>query len=390
MNMEKEAQRRSALKWLGRKLNPMEYVRYYGSEAYRRVSDTITDIDTDMRERAKEAKPDLRADLHEARMAMKNREYPKVLYYSWKLIDALDGIFNRLPELEQLRADIISEHYQSDVGGLTSTQLSEMQHEIGGTPENLSPGSVTMPSTAEFQGLLRAVGAPDPSITKEALISEAGPVQWLKENIPTYKQMEGSLLDRIFRNKMGKQKEAARAALRMAEKVFNAMGGVFDKLDSSRNDFSAYLDAAQNYKNSLTTHKQRLSSLYRENFSQTIEQMLQGQEEQPTEAPAEPAQEPQAQPEQQPEQAEQPQEPAPQEQQEIPDLETQPQPQEEPMQEAAAYVVDLVKRAKKAAHNGNKGIASALLVKASEICDDNDAVEQSITLLRAAEEVLKG
>ncbi len=388
MNMEKEAQRRSALKWLGRKLNPMEYVRYYGSEAYRRVSDTIADIDSDMRERAKAAKSDMRADLHEARMAMKNREYPKVMYYSWKLIDALDGLFNRLGELEQLRADIISEHYQSDVGGLTSTQLSEMQQEIGGIPENLAPGSVTMPSTAEFRGLLHAVGAPDPNITKEALFSEAGPIQWLRENIPTYKQMEGSLLDRIFRNKMGKQKEAARAALRMAEKSFNAMGGVFDKLDSSRGDFSAYFEAAQNYKNSLQTHKQHLSSLYRENFSQTVNQMLEGQEEAGApETPPPPteqaAQEPPAQPEQ-------PEQPEAQEQPEIPDLETQPAPQEEPMQEAAAYVVDLVKRAKKAAHNGDKGIASALLVKASEICDDNDATEQSIVLLRAAEEVLKG
>lgn len=283
--LDKQAQARNVFKQLWRQ-NPMEYLRYYGYDSYQRTYDEITRVDTQMRQDAKGMKAQLRESLHQARMAMKNREYPKVMYYAWQVVEGLKKIFDPVEDLEKLRKDMLAEYY--DQQGLSTEELSDMHEALRKqetVPDQTEQGQTV--TSADLRRLLYTTAAPDPELVTQAhLISEAGPLEWLKENIPTYRQMEGAMLDKIFRNRMGKQKEAARKALRMAERSFNTMKDVFRQLDTHRTDFSAYLDTAKRFQSRIDTLKQELSGMYQEHFSQTINEMIQSPEAGETAPPA--------------------------------------------------------------------------------------------------------
>lgn len=388
--MEKEAQRKSILKGLGRALNPMEHVRYYGSSAYREIYDAVTSVDNQMREAVTSQKQDIKNYLHEARMSLKNRDYAKVMYYAWKVIGILDGIFGNVGSLSKTRDRVITEHYKS---GLSQEELADMNKQLGGSQTPLKNTPVQMPTNAEFEALLYATGAPE-----AGLVSFAGPAQWFQENIPTFRQMESSLLERLFKNQMGKQRESAVAALRLAEKSYESVKDMFRKLDSARTDPNKYIKIAEKYQKFFSDQNAQLRVMYAANFRDTVNRLMSEKAAPSTTDNTESAPKPATT---QPAAPSAPSSPPPAN---IGNPVSQPSTQvseQEPLgtddsdwwkeqRAAAAIVVHLIKRAEQAAAAGDKGIASALLVKASEICDDNGATVQSISLMEAAEIVLKG
>ena len=72
-NFEKEAQKRSLIKGLGRALDPMGQLMYHGFGDYRKIYDAISSVDKKMRERALKSNPTMNKGVHEARMAFKRR-----------------------------------------------------------------------------------------------------------------------------------------------------------------------------------------------------------------------------------------------------------------------------------------------------------------------------
>jgi hypothetical protein len=395
--MEKEAQRRSVTKSIGRAINPAEWFRNMSGE-YREVSQLIDEIDKDMRDKALQNDPGMREAIHEARMAMKNREFPKTFYYAWQLIKAVEGIFTKdIHKLERLSKRIINEFYAES---LTPSQLRELHRNFGqGSKE------IKVPKNSNLEVLLYAAAAPE-------LISEgANPVQWLQENIPSYRQLKGDLLDRIFRNRMGKQKEAARLALSVAEKAYKSIKEVFSKLDSARRDFSTYISIAQKYQERFEALKEELSVIYQEHFSDLVPSNKPEKKEQKTEqsrkcwncganavagAPCSEcgaeemrsAEAPPAVPvveSPQPAGTKNPN-PGP-----LVDNVTVPNitnKEEEEKTKAAELIVELVSKARNALEQSDRGLAAALLAKASEICDDYGNEEESIVLLKAASDLM--
>jgi len=360
MTIEKEAQSRSVTNMLGRALNPMEWVRYYGFSDYRRLYDAITELDTSMRTAVKERDPDIRTALHEARMAMKNREFPKVLYYALKLIQSVDGIFD-VSKIEEITSEIFTKEQEASQGSITDEQRQEMEGALGQGPLQ---GQAQFPTEASLEILLRASAVPE-------LISEAGAIQWLQENVPTARQMKGNILDRIFRNKAGKQKEAAKEALRLAEQVYGFIKTFFDKLDSARTDFNKYISTVKYYQGLFAKYKARLSVLYQANFAGIAPAKEEGSEIPPAITPI-----PAATTATPPVAVTPP----------VAETVTEPVAEAKPKRSG---IIDLVGRAKIAARAGDFGIAAALLVKASEIYDNYDDEDKSIELLVQAENLLK-
>ncbi len=419
MTFDKEAQRKSIVNMLGRHLNPMELARKTLSRRYRDVYNKIKEIDNDMREAALSSDPGIRDSLHEARMAYKNREYPRVLFYAWKILETMDGIFYQIYELEKLRETMMEEFYGEGTK-LSDDELRQMSKALGNKPEKpLAQGPVQMPKAAKLEFLLYAAATPDPDSIPMGMIKQAGPMQWLQENIPTFHQMEGALLDRIFRNKMGKQREAAKSALNIAERAHASIKEVFKQLDAARTDFSSYITIAKRFKDRFEQQKQQLSALYQSNFADIVPDMSKYNKDKsdetapavaplvapvapaPVESPAPPpvAPAPAPAPPPAPVIPSPPVETAPAsaeadwefEEQGPPTL-TSAQMEEfrANMGKPAAQVICLWKQAKIEKARGNKGISAALLVKASEICDDNNDAADAKLLIHIAERVLNG
>lgn len=389
------------------------------SERYREVYNKIKTVDSEMRNKALENDPDIRDTLHKARMSYKNREYPKVVFYTWKILESMSGVFDSIDDLEQFKETVIKDFYKSRGDQLSDEELTQMSESLGAKP--LAQGPVQMPKASSFECLFYTVAAPDPNLSI-GMIKQAGPVQWLKENIPTFNQMEGALLDRIFRNKMGKQREAARRALNIAENAHSSIKEMFKLLDSARTDFTSYISIARKFRNKFNQQKQELSTIYQTHFADIVPEK--------TEVPAAPVpatpievvketlpSEPQAQvpsaapvvpstaptesiipppsPVEQPLPVEQPPESAEADwefEESGPPTLTSAQMEEfrANMGKPAAQVINLWKAAKIAASRGDRGISAALLAKASEICDDNDDEADAKLLLQAAERVLQG
>lgn len=400
MTLEKQAQKKSVVNILNRNLNPMEIARRTFSPRYNEVYNKIKEVDTNMREIALSSDPGIRDSLHEARMAYKNREYPKVVFYAWKLLESVDGIFDGIDELEQIK-DMVMREFHEDSSKLTDEEIAQMNKALG-------KPATKLPKASKLKYLLYTVAAPDIELLKTA-----DSAQWLKENIPTFHQMEGALLDRIFRNKLGKQREAAKRALNIAEKVYSSIKEVFRLLDEARTDFSSYISIAKRFQNKFDQQKQELSTLYQTYFADIVPSNH--TEQTPPVAPVvtqpptvpQPLEVPQAN-------ISTPGEPVssselietsepiqapvfPQEQEQVPEQAESEYEESGPptlpsiqINKPAAMVVYLWKKAEAEAKKGNKGISAALLAKASEICDDNNDSNHAKLLIQAAEKVLKG
>lgn len=274
-NLEKEAQSRSITRGIGRFLNPMEKARRWSSKDYRKIYDAISKVDNKMRDKAKKAKPGTRDAIHEARIAMKRREFPKVVYYTMKVIDSVNGVFEQVSDLNSIREEMFKRYY----GGKTElkdTQLQEMHRELGQKPKDQKTEKQVQ---SHLNSLLYVKAVPDPALfTKESFDKEGGPLQWMQEHMPSMKGMKFDLIDRLFANKADKQRNAAQESLDIAEESFEKIEEIFDELDENLGNFSEYVRIANEAKNSMAKNKERLSALYQANFADIVPGMAQHNE----------------------------------------------------------------------------------------------------------------
>jgi hypothetical protein len=218
------------------------------------------------------------------------------------------------------------------------------------------------------------------------LVIEAGITQWLQEKIPTRRELEGNLFNKIFQNVKGKQQEAARDALNVAEKSYTLVTEAFSRLDDERRNISEYVKLAREYHKNLSLEKRKLQKLYSNYFPPEIKEQEDAARESP-EAQAPVVAPPAAPPAQVPSTPAAPPPPA------TPPAVVEPSEQTPPAATALntepedpnkKKANDLIQRAKRAVFAGDVGIGTALLVKASEICDECGDEQSSISILRAA------
>jgi len=235
-NFEKEAQKRSVTRMLGRAINPMEWVRQMSSSKYRRMITAVDSVDKIMRDNIIRLKPDLRERLHQARMAFKNRDLRRVFQYTSEILDTINGVFiDQIDELDAVSREILAEFSQDTMDEHDRQQL-EQQLGIYRTPRT-------------------AAANPE-------LVIEAGITQWIQEKIPTRKEIEGTLFDTIFRNMQGKQVESARQALAIAERAYESVDQIFDTLDANRRNIAEYVRLAKDYQRRIGVEKERMKRMY--------------------------------------------------------------------------------------------------------------------------------
>ncbi len=348
-NFEKEAQQRSATKALSRALNPMEWIRQLSSREYRELIAAVDRVDEVMRNRISYLKPSLRDNLHQARMAMKNREFRKVFQYANAIIDSVNGVFTeQTDELAQISDRVAAEFSQDK---MEDWERNILEQELG--------------------------------VRKASLVIEAGVTQWIQEHLPTSKEIEGTLFDKIFRNMQGKQQEAARQALAIAERTYSLIKEAFEALDNARRNIVEYISLTRKYQKKMVGEKDQLKRMYTKYFlTEDPKPPINTGEQQNLQVSQAPAPVPATST------------PAPAQNTAVPTVSYQPTlpPGEEhffdeqvvradPNQQALATIFD---KANEAIKNGNNGIAAALLVKASEMYDDVGDEEYSIRLLKAA------
>jgi hypothetical protein len=430
-NISKEAQERSVWKELGRAFNPKEQFRYHGFKDYREIYDAISKVDKDMRAKALEEAPGTKDSIHEARMAFKRREFPKVVYYAMKVMDSVAGVFDEVEKLNEIRQTMFSRFYAGNAGkgGLSDEQLREMHEALGRKPAE------DKKAKAHIQSLLYTTAVPEPwEINSEAIIRQAGPMQWLREQAPSWKGMKFDLIDSVFQNRAAKQRAAAKEALRIAEDSYKKIKEIFSNLEDNLSNFSEYVKIANTAKTSMDGFREKLRGIYQKNFADIVPDMsnynekadesggakVEGDEAtkdqarmpernvpptQPMEA--QPSAQTQPMPAQQPEQLslqfpQAPQEPSPQlsfdftSGLELDNSGQLLQPVDEygqPIAAAAAAdrdVMRLLKRAQVAMDCNQRGLAVALLVKASDICDLFNKESQAIDLLKTAQRISQG
>ncbi|MCK9567730.1 hypothetical protein M0R72_02120 [Candidatus Pacearchaeota archaeon] len=349
-NFEKEAQQRSMTKAVGRAINPMEWMRQLSSQKYRSLIKEVDRVDAHMRKRVLELKPSLRDQLHQARMAMKNHEYLLVFQYATSILNSVDGVFvEKMGDLDALGRRVYEDFAKDRMSEEERRQLEE--------------------------DLFREPIREKASNVQRELVIEAGITQWLQEKLPTKRELEGNLFNKIFQNVKGKQQEAARDALNVAERSYDLITEAFKRLDDERRNIFEYIKIAREYHKNLSLEKLKLRKLYSNYFPIKEQEDTVIEAPQAPEAPmiaAPPAQAPVAQPVAA-----------------IPAIATPPEPTApvtttEPEDPNKKKANDLIQRAKRAVLAGDVGVGIALLVKASEICDEYGDEQISIVLLKAA------
>ena len=203
-NFEKKAQQRSMTKAVGRAINPIEWVRQLSSQKYRELIREVDRVDSQMRNKVSSLKPTLRDQLHQARMAMKNHEYRTVFQYATSILNSVDGVFvENMGDLDELGRRVYQEFSKDKMSEEERKQLEE--------------------------DLFREPFREKSSELKKELVIEAGVTQWLQEKIPTMKELEGNLFNKLFQNIKGKQQEAAREALAIADRTYNLISEAFKR-----------------------------------------------------------------------------------------------------------------------------------------------------------------
>jgi hypothetical protein len=348
----------------------------------------------EVKEKLMENYPELRDYLHEARMAFKNVEYPRVLHYA----NAMRKIVNNSFDFSGLDVSIQQalKEFHGSSARLNKEQLEELQKELGELEQ-------------------KQIQTNKESNLHYELISNATPMQWIKEHLPTSKEIDSKFYEKIFKNMLNKQKEGARTALKIAETIFESVKEIFKKLKTNRNNFDKYVNTINSYKNNLNLYKTTLATIYNKPefraaldpniISETPEIKNQIKSEiievqKPDETKEEikniEYQHPFTTPTMQetlPEidLGDEPPDPAKQQQLQLSEFDwANMNPiNTTDIDKSATSVVQLIKRADIAAANGNYGIAVALLTKASEICDNNNDEYNAISLLNIASEMLK-
>jgi hypothetical protein len=181
--------------------------------------------------------------------------------------------------------------------------------------------------------------------------------------------LEGVLFDKIYKNMQGKQQNAAREAMAIAESTYALIDHAFSVLDDNRRNIMEYVRIAREYQKKLANEKERLKRIYITYFSAESPAAEVKTSPETTPPPAIAPTTPPVTP---------PTQPAP------PPAAGPILPGNPPTQKAAKAINDMVSEARKSIRNGNIGIGTALLAKASELCDEIGDEQRSIGLLNVA------
>lgn len=341
-----------------------KFLGIFGKEP--NIYEILLTKENEVKERLTERQQDLRDYLHEARMAFKNVEYPKVLHYANMIRKIVDELFDFSGLREEIEKALTEFHGNT---GLTREQLEELAKEL----KQETPKKEIKKSNIHSE-----------------LFSEATAMQWIKEHLPTSKEIDSKFYEKIFKNMLSKQKEGARTALRIAENIFNSTKEIFKKLKESRNDFNRYITIINNFKQNLNSYKTTLIAIYNQpEFQAALDPNNHPVAE--VRKPAEPKVEVQAPA---PVPVTEPQAPSVPEKIIEPEAATEEQGSKTApidlsnISTSATSVIQLVKRAQAAIDNKDFGIAASLLTKASEICDDYGDEINAISFLNAAQLII--
>lgn len=219
--------------------------KYHLVDEYKQVYDQIKAVDSNMREKLHSKDPAVGELLHLAKIGMRDREYAKVIYYTWQLISSLTDIFEQVPYLNVLKEEMRKKYYEEH-GGLTEEQLKELRTGLKPTKSASAP-----------RHLLYVKAAPDFD-----LVSEAGVINWISENRPTMKGMRGAFLEKVFRNEILQQKNLALKAISLAESTYRSIKIMLKKLKEYDDDLAGYTDACNSFKKVFDTNKAELIKIY--------------------------------------------------------------------------------------------------------------------------------
>lgn len=229
--------------------------KYHLVDEYRQIYDQIRAVDANMRIKLNEKDPVISELVHLAKLGMRDREYAKVIYYTWQLINSLTDIFEQVPYLNVLKDEIRKKYYEEH-GGLTKDQLQELRSGI----------SPVKAASSLPRHLLYVKAAPDFD-----LVSEAGILNWVSENRPTMKGMRGAFLEKVFRNEISQQKNLAIKALSLAESTYRSIKLMLKKLKEYDDDLAGYTDTCNSFKNVFDKNRSELIKIYQNPvFSQLV------------------------------------------------------------------------------------------------------------------------
>lgn len=357
------------------------WIKYLMVEEYAEIFDRLNEIYENINAKIKERDPNIDDLVHSARMGMKDREYPKVLFNAWQIVESLDGIFQEVHKAYDLKNEMIKKYYKEH-GGLAPYQIEQLREMHSKIPTKKSSAPVE---------LLRVGAIPD-----FELMSEAGVSSWIQERLPSFKGMKGAIFEKFLSNTVGKLRFGAQQALSLAEATRKDVKTMASKLKKYRDDLMSFVNVCHEYQQKFETNKTTIANIYKEHFSEFLSTVEpQRTETQPAPAWSRP-QETVLQPSQKPV--------VPVSAPPIPDLEPPvPPPQvdvEEPDVEidedeeatvppttASKKLLSLVKEAEQNLKEGNTAYAAYLFATASDICTDKALSDKLFITAKSIENV---
>jgi hypothetical protein len=356
------------------------WIKYLMVEEYAEIFDRLNEIYENINAKIKERDPNIDDLVHNARMGMKDREYPKVLFNAWQIVESLEGIFEEVYKAYDLKNEMIKKYYKEH-GGLAPYQIEQLRE----MHSKFTPKKASAPVE-----LLRIGAIPD-----FELMSEAGVSSWIQERLPSFKGMKGAIFEKFLSNTVGKLRFGAQQALSLAEITRKDVKAMAAKLKKYRDDLMSFVNVCHEYQQKFETNKNTIANIYKEHFSEflsTVEPQKTEIQKSPAWSQPAPVQPIPAAPAQQP--------------QSIPDLEPLPPPTqpnvevEEPNIEidedeektvppttASKKLLSLVKEAEQNLKEGNTAYAAYLFATASDICTDKTLSDKLFITAKSIENV---
>lgn len=264
----KEAQQRSIINRLVETINPLTGVRTWLSPEYSQHLEALKTIDDNLRRIAIDYEPNLRKAVHESRMAFKERLYPQVVVNSYSILQFAQEIFKDVDQLVNLENQALKEFYQSP-GTSTPEDLSKVHEEF----EKFKATKSTPGKKADFEALLMVQGMlQTPDLLSSAQFDPQSVLYYMKEKLPTWRGMQGAVLEKVYRNKLYKQRLAAQKMKDITDRLYKYIQDTFKRLDNARakGEISAYVTAANDFKKLMQRTTAEWFGLYEQNFKELV------------------------------------------------------------------------------------------------------------------------
>ena len=314
--MDKEAQHRSLWNKIRENVDVFQGFNALVSPIYRQHLEELANIDEYFRQNALNGGIDsIRNALHEARMSFKRREYPQAIAYSHNVLQIIRDIFNpeMIKNLKDMQNEAIKDFYAERNNPEDLARVNEDYEKF--VKEN-PPAAPALPIAAP---VVAPVPNPAPTVVPEANapINSANPInpisppkqteeekeeevkiisfiepelivnswtmedikhlpQWVQEQLPTYRGMEGRVLERIYRQQTAEYKNACREGLNITEKLFRDMERIFNTLDGQRaaGKIFDYIKNVDRFNTKIKESEARWFGVYNRYFKNDVQRIL--------------------------------------------------------------------------------------------------------------------